>query len=178
MPHTPSRAKFLMPQEREVASLRMKHDSHGAEEEIVDDEHLSLHWVRMAILSPNTWFCSLAWFFLLIPIRSSNYDEHVCAAFANLKAQRFSLFLPTIIQTLGYTTTKAQLYTVPPNVVAFSCVLLTAAFSDHFKMRVLRWSDAFSASSAMHCCSVPRAPVSAMVVHYLWLLECTWEALW
>jgi hypothetical protein len=78
MPHTPSRAKFLMPQEREVASLRMKHDSHGAEEEIVDDEHLIWHWVRMAILSPNTWFCSLAWFFLLIPIRSSNYNEHVC----------------------------------------------------------------------------------------------------
>lgn len=100
------------------------------------------------------------------------------AAFANLKAQRFSLFLPTIIQTLGYTSTKAQLYTVPPNVVAFSCVLLTAAFSDHFKMRVLRWSDAFSASSALHYCSVLRAPVSAMVVHSLWLLECTWEALW
>lgn len=54
--------------------------------------------VRMAIVNPNTLFCCLAWFFLLIPLYS------------------FSLFLPTIIKALGYTSTKAQLLTVPPNV--------------------------------------------------------------
>jgi hypothetical protein len=46
----------------------MKEDSCGAEVEDVNEEHFHWHWVRMAILNPNTWFCSLAWFFLLVPL--------------------------------------------------------------------------------------------------------------
>lgn len=49
--------------------------------------------------------------------------------------QSFSLFLPTIIKALGYTSTVAQLFTVPPNMCAFFVVLITAGFSDRFKMR-------------------------------------------
>lgn len=49
--------------------------------------------------------------------------------------QSFSLFLPTIIKSLGYTATVAQLFTVPPNMCAFFVVLITAGFSDRFKMR-------------------------------------------
>lgn len=42
---------------------------HGATtEEDVGQERFNWHWIRMALLSPNTWFCSLAWFFLLIPL--------------------------------------------------------------------------------------------------------------
>ena len=69
MPHTPSHAKFLTAEEKRVALARMKVDSHGATSEgDVDQEHFDWHWVRMALSSPNTWFCSLAWFFLLIPL--------------------------------------------------------------------------------------------------------------
>src|SRR5271155_2739605 len=47
---------------------RMKQDAHSATtEEDVGQERFNWHWIRMALLSPNTWFCSLAWFFLLIP---------------------------------------------------------------------------------------------------------------
>ena len=69
MPHTPAQAKFLNDAERMLALHRMKSDAHGATtEEDVRQEHFNWHWVRMALLNPNTWFCSLAWFFLLIPL--------------------------------------------------------------------------------------------------------------
>jgi hypothetical protein len=69
MAHTPAQAKFLTDEERVVALHRMKSDAHGATtEEDVGQERFNWHWIRMALLSPNTWFCSLAWFFLLIPL--------------------------------------------------------------------------------------------------------------
>ncbi len=69
MPHTPKDAKFLTEEERAVALHRMKLDSHGATtQEDVGQEHFQWRWVRMALLSPNTIICSLAWFFLLVPL--------------------------------------------------------------------------------------------------------------
>ena len=69
MVHTPAQAKFLTENERTVALRRMKEDSHGATtEEDARNERFNWHWVRMALISPNTIICSLAWFFLLIPI--------------------------------------------------------------------------------------------------------------
>lgn len=69
MPHTPLHSKFLTEEERDVALRRMRLDSHGATiQNSVDEERFDWHWVRMALLNPNTWFCSLAWFFLLIPL--------------------------------------------------------------------------------------------------------------
>lgn len=73
MPHTPAQCKFLTDEERVVALRRMKLDASGATTESdVDHEKFDWHWVRMALLSPNTWFCSLAWFFLLIPLYVNN----------------------------------------------------------------------------------------------------------
>ena len=47
----------------------------------------------------------------------------------------YSLFLPTIISSLGYTRVTAQLFTVPPNMVAFFSVILGCYFSDKFRAR-------------------------------------------
>ena len=49
--------------------------------------------------------------------------------------QSYSLFLPTIIKSLGYSSVKAQLFTVPPNMISFFIVLATAAYSDRIKAR-------------------------------------------
>jgi hypothetical protein len=69
MPSTPADAKFFTEEERVVALARMHADAHGAtKEQDVNKETFDWHWVRMALLSPNTIFCSLAWFFLLIPL--------------------------------------------------------------------------------------------------------------
>ncbi|KAG7046537.1 MFS general substrate transporter [Colletotrichum scovillei] len=119
MPSTPADAKFLTKDERTQTMRRLREDSHGATDvEDVNDEHFSWHWVRMAVLAPQTYFCTLAWIFLLIPLYS------------------FSLFLPSIIQGLGYrSTTQIQLLTVPPNIAAFLVVLATSALSDKIKAR-------------------------------------------
>lgn len=69
MPHTPAQAKFLTGEERAVAMQRMMIDSHGATTvEDVNEEKFQWHWVKMALLAPQTIFCSLAWFFLLVPL--------------------------------------------------------------------------------------------------------------
>ena len=47
----------------------------------------------------------------------------------------FSLFLPTIIRELGYSSVKAQLLTVPPNMAGFFAVILGTFVSDKIKAR-------------------------------------------
>jgi hypothetical protein len=118
MAHTPAQAKFLSDEERVVALRRMKQDAHGATtEEDVGQERFNWHWIRMALLSPNTWFCSLAWFFLLIPLYVGSSRGPLGQVLTTL--QSFSLFLPTIIKALGYTATTAQLFTVSTQ--GFAC---------------------------------------------------------
>ncbi|KAI1824845.1 MFS transporter-like protein [Xylaria intraflava] len=120
MPHTPADAKFISEEDRSLAMLRMRMDSHGATtEEDVNEEKFDWHWVRMAFAAPQLWFSSLIWFFLLVPLYS------------------FSLFLPTIISGLGYQSTEAQLFTVPPNIAAFIAVLIVTRLSDTLKARGL-----------------------------------------
>lgn len=75
MPSTPADAKFLSEEERAVALARMKMDAHGStDKEDVNMEKFDWHWVKMALLSPNTLLTSLAWFFLLIPLYVSLGD--------------------------------------------------------------------------------------------------------
>lgn len=52
-----------------------------------------------------------------------------------MRLQSYSLFLPTIISGMGYKSTTAQLFTVPPNIAAFVLVLLTSTLSDRIKAR-------------------------------------------
>ena len=47
----------------------------------------------------------------------------------------FSLFLPTIIKNLGYTSTKAQLLTVPPYAVAAICTVAVGYIADRTGQR-------------------------------------------
>ncbi|KAK8170119.1 major facilitator superfamily domain-containing protein [Phyllosticta citrichinensis] len=118
LPHTPSDAKFLTEEERDAAIARMRLDSHGATQTgDVESETFSWFWVRRAILNWQTIFLSLNFFAIITPIYS------------------FSLFLPTIIKTLGYTSVKAQLFTVPPNIGGFFSVLIVGHYSDKLKVR-------------------------------------------
>lgn len=118
LPHTPSQSKFLTEEERHGAIRRMTLDAHGASAASdVAREKFSWRWVRMALLNWNTILLSITFFLLITPIYS------------------YSLFLPTIISTLGYTRVTAQLFTVPPNIGAVISVLLVTYLSDKFKAR-------------------------------------------
>ncbi|THY29451.1 MFS general substrate transporter [Aureobasidium pullulans] len=118
LPHTPTDSKFLTEEEKAGAALRMRLDSHGSDTaDDVKSEKFSWHWVRMAFLNWNTVLLSLNFFAIITPIYS------------------YSLFLPTIIRSLGYKAVHAQLLTVPPNVGAFFSVLLVTWLSDKYRMR-------------------------------------------
>ncbi|KAF2205832.1 MFS general substrate transporter [Delitschia confertaspora ATCC 74209] len=118
LPHTPSDVKFLTLEEHAGALSRMRQDAHGSTASgDVEHEKFNWYWVRRALLNVNTIVLSLNFFAIITPIYS------------------FSLFLPTIIKSLGYTSIYAQLLTVPPNVCAFLTVLITGYFSDRLRLR-------------------------------------------
>jgi hypothetical protein len=127
--------QFLTPEEKAVALRRMKQDSHGAEKEIVDEEHFNWHWVCMALLNITQYVILCDG--MVLPSHTSLCNciaggHRISSKIADLPNRAF---LSSSQPALGYTATKAQLFTVPPNRVAFCCVLITAAFSDKFKMR-------------------------------------------
>ncbi|KAK5655800.1 hypothetical protein OQA88_5338 [Cercophora sp. LCS_1] len=117
MPDTPALAKFLTDEEKEWALRRMKIDASGSTSLDVDEERFDWGWMRMALRAPQMWFCAAIWFFLLVPLYS------------------YSLFLPSIISGMGYRSTTAQLFTVPPNMAGFFTVIIAAHFSDKMKKR-------------------------------------------
>ena len=118
LPHSPGHSQFLTPEERYVATHRMKLDAHGATTDSdVDREKFSWHWIRLALLNWNTILLSINFFTITTPIYS------------------FSLFLPTIISALGHTRVNANLLTVPPNMAGFFAVLLVTYLSDRYKRR-------------------------------------------
>jgi len=68
MPDTPAAAKFLTDDEKLWALQRMRLDASGSTAVDVDQEVFDWYWVRMALKAPQTYFCAMIWFFLLIPL--------------------------------------------------------------------------------------------------------------
>jgi sugar phosphate permease len=95
----PQTAKFLNEDEKREISLRLE-DDRGS----LADEYSSKFFVH-AIKDWKIW----VHMFITIGIYTPLYS--------------FSLFLPTIVKTLGYSNEKAQLMSVPPYIVAcFTCI--------------------------------------------------------
>ncbi len=72
LPDTPATAHFLTAEEKEWAKMRMRLDAHGATNVDVDEERFDWYWVKMALKAPQTYFCGIIWFFLLVPLYVSN----------------------------------------------------------------------------------------------------------
>ncbi|SMR63026.1 unnamed protein product [Zymoseptoria tritici ST99CH_3D1] len=118
LPDTPGSAKFLTEEEQWQTVHRLSDDLGGSTTHAgVEHERFNWQEVRFALLNVNTLAMSLNFFLILVPIYS------------------YSLFLPSIIKGLGYTNVTAQLFTVPPNFLAFLSVILFAWTSDRIKMR-------------------------------------------
>ncbi|KAH9998196.1 MFS general substrate transporter [Xylariaceae sp. FL0662B] len=66
---------------------------------------------------PMHWLAAIMYFSILIPAYSMVY------------------FLPTIVQTLGYSTVQTQLHSVPPFAASFGFALVVAYFSDRLRIR-------------------------------------------
>lgn len=135
MPDTPAAAGFLTDEEKEWALRRMRIDARGSTEVDVDDEKFSWCWARMALLAPQTYLSAFIWFFLLVPLYVSYDSPTTHFSDTDRRQQSFSLFLPSIIAGMGYKSTTAQLFTVPPNMAAFLTVIGTAYASDRLRNR-------------------------------------------
>ncbi|KAJ5901581.1 hypothetical protein N7495_002109 [Penicillium taxi] len=112
LPRSAAEATFLTPTEKELAYLRLHIDSSSIVDEklnIRDAFRVFKHWTSWAVLAIQ-----------------------VCLG---VPLQGVQLFLPVIIQRLGYSTVKTNLYTVAPNVSGAVVLLILAFCSDWTRWR-------------------------------------------
>lgn len=108
----PATASFLTPKEREFVITRLKEDSDAARE-----EKFTWAGVIQAFKDPKVWLYGLIFHTMSLPIYT------------------MSLFLPTIIRDLGYTSAQAQLLSTPPYVVAFVLTMTFAVYAEKRRLR-------------------------------------------
>ena len=108
----PATASFLTPEEREFVIARLKEDSDAAQE-----EKFTWAGVTKALKDPKVWLYGLIFHTMSLPIYT------------------MSLFLPTIIRDLGYTSAQAQLLSTPPYVVAFVLTMTFAVYAEKTRLR-------------------------------------------
>lgn len=134
LPSSPETCRFLSDRERMIAAERLVRE-HRAQ----PDEKVTWAHIRRAIFCVHNYTCAFGFF--------------LC----NITVQGLSVFLPTILQALGWTNTKAQLYSVPPYVCSCAVAVAVAYASDKTRRRgvylaaftllgltgfaILRWED-------------------------------------
>jgi hypothetical protein len=115
----PDDAKFLSDDDRARVIRRLKLDKQSSAEH----EEFKMHYVWAALKDWKTYMAMLLYMGPLMPLYS------------------FSLFLPTIISNMGFTTTssivKNQLLSVPPYAVACIATVTVGYISDRQKKRGL-----------------------------------------
>ena len=108
----PATASFLTPKEREYVAARLKDDSDATR-----DEEFTWAGVHQALKDPKVYLYCLCFHTMSLPLYT------------------LSLFLPTIIKGLGFTTAQAQLLTTPPYAFAFIITMSAAVLAEKTKRR-------------------------------------------
>lgn len=103
----PSTAKFLKPEERAFIEKRLADDS-----DVTEHEGFTWASVRASLADPKVWLYSWGYHFLSLPLYT------------------IALFLPTIIEDLGYSAADAQLLTIPPYALAAFLTVFVAWVSE------------------------------------------------
>ncbi|PBK63050.1 MFS general substrate transporter [Armillaria solidipes] len=108
MPRDAMAVKFLRPAEREYVARQVA-ESGG--------EKFEWREVRKAFVAPHVWILSVVFFF------------------SGTLLYGLAFFTPSIVQSLGYTSARAQLMSVPPFAVAFVLSLTSAYLCDLYHVR-------------------------------------------
>ena len=116
IPDGPGQAKYLTARERKVAKLRLRKESSSSNQ---GSETHGLKWreIWQTLMDPKAYLTAAMFF---------------CC---NVAFSSLPVFLPTIIEEMGYSPLISQALSGPPYLVAFFAVLLTAYLSDHFRTR-------------------------------------------
>ncbi|KAI9227891.1 MAG: major facilitator superfamily domain-containing protein [Piptocephalis tieghemiana] len=117
LPDSPSHASFLTQEERAFSRIRMEREfgkgaSHGT-----GDKRIRWTLVFQALKDPK------------VPLHA------VLAFFGSVPMFSLSLFLPTIVRGLGFTSLSAQAMSSPPYVVGCLCLLAWSWVSDRNRER-------------------------------------------
>ncbi|KAI0474892.1 MFS general substrate transporter [Xylariaceae sp. FL0804] len=112
LPVNGATAHFLSAEEKQLAFHRLQVDSSS-----VVNQKFDLRDALQILKRPTSWVILLLEMCLGVPL------------------QCVSLYLPTIIERLGYGTVKTNLYTVAPNVTAAVVLLILGCCSDLTKVR-------------------------------------------
>lgn len=110
----PDTARFLTPEERIRVQRRLAADKQSHASEQYDKRH-----IMAAIKDWKLYGFAIVWMGNLTPLYS------------------FSLFLPTILEGMGYSGTTAQLLTVPPYTVAALMTIGVGFMADRLRLRGL-----------------------------------------
>ncbi|KAF2714447.1 MFS general substrate transporter [Pleomassaria siparia CBS 279.74] len=115
----PETATFLTEEERAFIVYRLKYQGHqsGDEVKVAQDDTFQWKYVKAAFLDWQIWTNIWVYWGIVAPLYG------------------ISLFLPTIIRSLGYTSSTAQLLTVPIYITASVLAVAVAWFSDQYGKR-------------------------------------------
>lgn len=131
-PLFPSECTFLTPEERQCVVNRVKYSSnsdaqklainHGVENDDItrhhgEDNSNDRKYIWVVFKDWQSWCMLMVYYGVCVPLYG------------------ISLFTPTIVKTLGYTSTKAQLMTAPIFIVAAFFSIVQAFWSDRVGLR-------------------------------------------
>ncbi|KAH6696896.1 major facilitator superfamily protein, partial [Plectosphaerella plurivora] len=118
MPASAEQASFLTEEERKVAAQRIHEENKtGHEEDDLSPWRFSV--LKKALWNANTQLVSLGIMMSLLSLTA------------------LSLFMPSLIKSMGYSSTNAQLLTVPPYILAAIICVAASFASDRLKTRGL-----------------------------------------
>ncbi|KAJ7368255.1 MFS general substrate transporter [Mycena albidolilacea] len=124
LPDFPATSKWLTPEERELAMLRMTEDAGvGDQNETETEGHLG--GLRMAVTDWRVWLLSFG-------------------MTAQVVALSFNAFFPTLTQTLGYSPTVTLLLCAPPFAIAALAAFVLARHSDKVGERCFHMISSFA----------------------------------
>ena len=112
LPYSAAKAKFLNEEERKLAFYRIQVDSSS-----VVNEKFNLREAAKILKHPTSWVILGIEICLGIPL------------------QGVALFLPQIVERLGYDTVQTNLHTVAPNITGAVILLILAFASDYTRWR-------------------------------------------
>ncbi|MCJ1466352.1 hypothetical protein MMC07_004971 [Pseudocyphellaria aurata] len=118
IPDSPETTRYLSQRLRRVASIRLRNERDVVGLEV---EKRGLNWIEIWVtLKDPKCYLTAAMFFG-----------------CNVAFSSLPVFLPTIIEEMGYSALTSQALSAPPYLAAFAIVLLTAQLSDRYRTRGL-----------------------------------------
>ncbi|EXJ91379.1 retrograde regulation protein 2 [Capronia coronata CBS 617.96] len=120
LPDSPTSARFLTGEEKEVARARVLRQ-HGPQPE--GGEKVSFKEIGLTLLDPKAWFTALMYFS------------------CNVSYSSLPVFLPTILNEMGFSAVSAQGLSAPPYFVSTILTVATCWIADRTQQR--GWMIAF-----------------------------------